>query len=176
MASHPGRSVGTAARRVRNLSHLPEPLTDMIRRSLQGECFVPAEEAFEIGCALLPCLLACDVEWHLREAWRERMFALSAKATRGPAAQRATAAMDKTRRRKLDDGTSVQRFSIPMAEPSARVRNTCRASGTAADAPPFGILTIPTPARHPALDLIEHIRMQSATKTPNPRQILANQG
>ena len=31
-----------------NLSHLPEPLIDMIRRALQGETFVPRGEAFEI--------------------------------------------------------------------------------------------------------------------------------
>jgi hypothetical protein len=31
-----------------NLSHLPEPLIDIIRRSLQGERFVPVGEAFEI--------------------------------------------------------------------------------------------------------------------------------
>ena len=31
-----------------NLSHLPEPLIDIIRRSLQGETFVPVADAFEI--------------------------------------------------------------------------------------------------------------------------------
>jgi hypothetical protein len=31
-----------------NLSHLPEPLIDLIRRSLQGERFVPVGEAFEL--------------------------------------------------------------------------------------------------------------------------------
>ena len=31
-----------------NLSHLPEPLIDIIRRSLQGETFVPLVQAFEI--------------------------------------------------------------------------------------------------------------------------------
>ncbi|NTV87908.1 MAG: transposase, partial [Burkholderiaceae bacterium] len=29
-----------------NLSHLPEPLIDIIRRALQGETFVPLGEAF----------------------------------------------------------------------------------------------------------------------------------
>ena len=33
---------------VGNLSHLPEPLIDIIRRSLQGETFVPLADAFEI--------------------------------------------------------------------------------------------------------------------------------
>ena len=31
-----------------NLSHLPEPVIDIIRRSLQGETFVPLGDAFEI--------------------------------------------------------------------------------------------------------------------------------
>src|SRR5881398_2187513 len=31
-----------------NLSHLPAPLIDTIRRSLRGETFVPPEAAFEI--------------------------------------------------------------------------------------------------------------------------------
>ena len=31
-----------------NLSHLPESVIDLIRRSLQGETFVPASEAFEV--------------------------------------------------------------------------------------------------------------------------------
>ena len=32
-----------------NLSHLPDSVIDLIRRSLQGETFVPAGEAFEIS-------------------------------------------------------------------------------------------------------------------------------
>ncbi|MCL2459571.1 MAG: hypothetical protein FWF31_12175 [Desulfobulbus sp.] len=31
-----------------NLSHLPEPLIDVIRRSLRGETFVSLSQAFEI--------------------------------------------------------------------------------------------------------------------------------
>ena len=31
-----------------NLSHLPEPLIELIRRSLQGETFVPLGQAFEV--------------------------------------------------------------------------------------------------------------------------------
>jgi hypothetical protein len=67
--------------------------------------------------------------------------------------------LDKTHRRRLDDGTPVQRFSTLMAELSTLVRNTCRVPGAADDAPPFERLTTPTPAQRRALDLIEHIRM-----------------
>jgi hypothetical protein len=35
-----------------NLSHLPEPLIEIIRRSLQGERFVVVDEAFEITASL----------------------------------------------------------------------------------------------------------------------------
>jgi hypothetical protein len=35
-----------------NLSHLPEPLIEIIRRSLQGETFVPLGQAFEVTGSL----------------------------------------------------------------------------------------------------------------------------
>ena len=43
-----------------NLSHLPEPLIDIIRRSLAGEAFVPASETFLVERSLpratsMPC-------------------------------------------------------------------------------------------------------------------------
>jgi hypothetical protein len=46
-----------------------------------------------------------------------------------------------------------------VADLSTLVRNTCRVPGTAADAPPFEVLTTPTPAQRRALDLVEQIRM-----------------
>ena len=112
---------------------------------------------------LFLCLLAYDVERHMREAWRELMFAdadLSVKATRDPVApaQRSPAAMVKIRRRRLDDGTPVHGFSTLMAEISTLVRNTCRVPG-ATDAPGFEGLTPPTSAQRRALELIEQIRM-----------------
>ena len=112
---------------------------------------------------LLLCMLAYYVEWHMREAWRELMFAdadLSAQATRDPVApaQRSPAALHKIRCRRLDDGTPVHGFSTLMAELSTLVRNTCRVPG-ATDAPGFEVLTTPTPAQRRALNLIEQIRM-----------------
>jgi hypothetical protein len=67
--------------------------------------------------------------------------------------------MDKIHRRQLDDGSPVHSFSTLMADLSTLVRNTCRVPGAAADAPPFEILTTPTPAQRRALDLVEQIRM-----------------
>jgi transposase len=112
---------------------------------------------------LFLCLLAYYVEWHLREAWRELMFAdadLSAKATRDPVApaQRSKAAMVKISRRKLDDRSPVHSFSTLMAELSTLVRNTCRVPGKT-DSPDFEVHTTPTPAQRRALELIEQIQM-----------------
>jgi hypothetical protein len=72
-------------------------------------------------------------------------------------ARRSPVALDKIRRRRLDDGTPVQSFSPLVAELFTLVRNTCRVPGTAADVPPFERLTTPAPRR--ALDLIEQIRV-----------------
>jgi transposase len=112
---------------------------------------------------LLLCMLAWYVEWHMREAWRELMFAdadLSAKATRDPVApaRRSPAAMTKISRRTLDDGTPVHSFSTLMAELSTLVRNTCRVPDKT-DASDFEAHTTPPPAQRRALDLIEQIRM-----------------
>jgi transposase len=116
-----------------------------------------------VRAPLLLCLLAYYVEWHMREAWRELMFAdadLSAQATRDPVApaQRSPAAHHKLHRRRLDDGTPVHSFSTLMAELSTLVRNTCRVLG-ATDAPGFELPTTPTPAQRRALELIEQIQM-----------------
>jgi transposase len=56
------------------------------------------------------CMLAYYVEWHLRQAWRELMFAdedQAAKATRPPAAptQRSKRALRKVATHALDDGS-----------------------------------------------------------------------
>ena len=88
-----------------SLSHLPDPPIGIIRRSLQGETFVPLADAVEIirsgphghdvepafrsiktvdlkvrpihhraanrvRANILPCMLACHLEWHMRAAWR----------------------------------------------------------------------------------------------------------
>ena len=86
------------------------------------------------------CMLAYYVEWHMREAWRELMFAdteQQAKATRDPVApaKRSKAALAKVARHTLDDGTPVHSFSTLMAELATIVRNTCRTPNAGPDAP-----------------------------------------
>lgn len=110
------------------------------------------------------CVLAYYVEWHMREAWRELMFADTdqrAKATRDPVApaKRSKTAMLKVARHALGDGTPAHSFATLMAELATIVRNTCRAPNAGAHAPTFEVLTTPNPLQQRALDLIQQIRL-----------------
>ena len=110
------------------------------------------------------CMLAYYVEWHMREAWRELMFAdcdQEALATREPVApaQRSDAAMKKACSLILDDGTPVHSWHSLMADLSTIVRNTCRAPNGADDAPTFQITTTPNPKQKRAFELIGKIKL-----------------
>ena len=110
------------------------------------------------------CMLAYYVEWHMREAWRELMFAdtdQAAKTTRDPVApaKRSPSAQLKATRHTLDDGTLAHSFSTLMAELSTLVRNTCRTPHAGDDAPTFTVLTTTNPTQHRALELVQQIRM-----------------
>ena len=112
---------------------------------------------------ILLCMLSYYVEWHMREAWRELMFAdvdQAAKATRDPVApaQRSRAALDKVASRTLDDGSPAHSFATLMDELAGIVRNTCRTRGAGPDAPTFDIVTTPNATQRHALDLIKQIR------------------
>jgi transposase len=109
------------------------------------------------------CMLAYYVEWHMREAWRELMFAdtdQAAKATRDPVApaQRSKAAQAKTATHTLDDGTPAHSFSTLLADLAGIVRNTCRAPTAAPDAPTFQLVTTPNAKQHPAFQMLERIQ------------------
>jgi transposase len=110
------------------------------------------------------CMLAYYVEWHLREAWRELMFAdpdQEAKATRDPVAPatRSKAALAKVARHTLDDGTPAHSFGTLLAELGNIVRNTCRTPSAGSDAPSFDVLTTPNPKQVRALELIKTIHV-----------------
>jgi hypothetical protein len=105
------------------------------------------------------CMLAYYVEWHMREAWRELMFAdedQAAKTTRDPVApaRRSAAAEEKARSKQLDDGTPVHSFHTLLEELSTIVRNTCRVPQTAST---FPMLTIPNNLQLRARELIDQI-------------------
>ena len=109
------------------------------------------------------CMLAYYVEWHMREAWRELMFAdpdQAAKAVRDPVApaKRSKAALAKAARHTLEDGTPVHSFSTLMAELATIVRNTCRAPKAGPNASTFEVLTTPNAKQQRALELLQKVR------------------
>lgn len=108
------------------------------------------------------CMLAYYIEWHMREAWRELMFAdpdQEAKATRDPVAPavRSAGALDKVARHALDDDSPAHSFATLMAELACVVRNTCRTPQTTEPAPTFDILTTPSAKQQRALELLRQI-------------------
>ena len=110
------------------------------------------------------CMLAYYVEWHMREAWRELMFAdteQEAKATRDPVAPagRSKTAQIKAARHTLEDGTPVHSFATLIAELATIVRNTCRTPQAGLDAPTFEVLTTPNPKQRRAFELLQQIRL-----------------
>jgi len=119
--------------------------------------------ANRVRAHILLCMLAYYVEWHMREAWRELMFAdedQAAKATRDPVApaKRSDAARAKGASRTLQDGTPVHSFSTLMADLATIVRNTCRTPNASADAPTFKVTTTPSAKQRQALELIQQIK------------------
>jgi len=120
--------------------------------------------ADRVRAHILLCMLAYYVEWHLREAWRELLFADTeqhAKAVRDPVApaKRSEMALEKVARRQLDEGWPVHSFQTLLDALSGIVRNTCRTPGAAADDPTFAIVTTATAHQRRALDLIAQIRL-----------------
>ncbi len=120
--------------------------------------------ADRVRAHILLCMLAYYVEWHMREAWGELMFAdtdQAAKATRDPVApaKRSKTALNKAATHTLDDGTPAHSFSTLMAELATVVRNTCRTPSAGPEAPTFDIVTTPNAKQRRALELIEQIRL-----------------
>ncbi len=109
------------------------------------------------------CMLAYYVEWHMREAWRELMFADTEqqdKATRDPVApaQRSESANVKAASHALPDGTPAHSFATLMATLATLVRNTCRTPGANDNGTTFELTTTAEPAQKRALALIDSIR------------------
>lgn len=117
--------------------------------------------ADRVRAHLFLCMLAYYVEWHMREAWRELMFAdedQQAKQTRDPVApaKRSPAAEHKATCHTLEDGTPAHSFATLLAELAAIVRNTCRMPCTER-APSFQVTTTANPKQHHALELIRQL-------------------
>jgi transposase len=108
------------------------------------------------------CMLAYYVEWHMREAWRELMFAdedLERKKHRDPvaAAERSEAALEKVATHKLKNGSPVHSFRTLLEELSTIVRNTCEPRVARKAATTFQMTTTPNPAQQRAMQLLQSI-------------------
>jgi len=108
------------------------------------------------------CMLAYYVEWHMREAWRELMFAdedQQAKQQRDPVAPavRSAAAQLKARTRILANGSPAHSFRTLVEELNTIVRNTCRAPSDQASSGNFTIDTTPNDKQRRALELLKTI-------------------
>ena len=108
------------------------------------------------------CMLAYYVEWHMREAWRELMFAdedQDAKQKRDPVAPavRSTSAQRKAHTRILTDGSPAHSFRTLIEDLNTIVRNTCRVPSDKTSSGDFTIDTTPSDKQQRALDLLETI-------------------
>ena len=119
--------------------------------------------ADRVRAHILLCMLAFYVEWHMREAWRELMFAdtdQAGKATRDPVAPatRSASASAKAASKLLDDAEPAHSFATLMAVLATLVRNTCRTPSAGADAPTFELLTTASAHQQRTLALIQAIQ------------------
>ena len=110
------------------------------------------------------CVLAYYVEWHMRQAWRELLFAdedQAAKATRDPVApaRRSEGALRKASIHQLADGTRAHSFRTLLDELSTIVRNTCRSRGSSDDARTFELVTTPNEKQAHAMQLLQAIAL-----------------
>jgi transposase len=120
--------------------------------------------ADRVRAHIFVCMLAYYVEWYLREAWRELLFAdtdQAAKATRDPVApaRRSAAAERKASTRTLEDGTAAHSFATLMDELSTIVRNTCQTPQAGFDTNTFEVVTTANPKQRRALELIKNIQV-----------------
>jgi len=119
--------------------------------------------ADRVRAHILLCMLAYYVEWHMREAWRELMFAdeqIELKASRDPVApaQRSEAALQKVATHTLDDGrTPAHSFRTLLESLATIVRNTCRTRAAKPGAPTFQIDTAPNRHQQRAFELLRAI-------------------
>ena len=110
------------------------------------------------------CMLACYVEWYMREAWRSLLFCdedQEAKKTRDPVApaKRSEAALNKVHAKVLDDGTEVHSFQTLLKLLSTIVRNVCRVPRAGSDTPTFEVVTTPNAKQQRAYELLENIEV-----------------
>ena len=110
---------------------------------------------------LFLCMLACHVEWHMREAWRE-LFSVShledALSEQDPVLNtvRSQAARRKAATAQLDDGSTVYCFRTLIEHLETITRNVCRNKHL--EDVPFELDTLANDKQQRALDLLKMIR------------------
>ncbi len=119
-------------------------------------------KADRVRAHIFLCMLAYYVEWHMREVWRELLFAdeeIAANTKRDPVApaKRSAAAEAKAATHTLKDQTPAHSFRTLLEELSTIVRNTCRAPGAGEDAPTFDVTTTANAKQRRAFELLDRI-------------------
>ena len=121
------------------------------------------------------CMLGYCVEWHMREAWRELLFAdedLQANRHRDPVApaKRSEADLHKVLTHTLPDGTPTHSVRTLLEDLDAIVRNTRVTRSRKTPSPAFPMVTTANATRPRALQLLQRIAVQ-----PGRRQLMRRQ-
>ena len=127
---------------------------------LVGPLFHRLEE--RVRAQIFLCLLAYYVQWHMKQAWRELLWSDDDEAGRWSQdpvapATRSERGRHKVQRKRLEDGSDVQKFRTLLASLSTIVRNTCRRRGARTDEATFPMVTIANVEQRRALDRLETI-------------------
>ena len=109
------------------------------------------------------CMLAYYVEWHMREAWRELLFADphldELTETRDPVlpAIRSAEAYKKATTARTEDGSAAYCFRTLIEHLETITVNTCRAKSANVDGLQFELTSIANAKQQQALDLLKTI-------------------
>lgn len=137
--------VERAFRSLKGLDILVRPIHHTLEKRVRAHIFL--------------CLLAYYVEWHLRQAWQQLLFAdeelARKRPRRDPVAPPEPSDAVKAKKSTLHtpDALPVHSFATLLAELATRCRNRCRLKALP-NAPAFTQLTEPTPLQQRAFDLI----------------------
>jgi hypothetical protein len=108
---------------------------------------------------ILLCMLACYIEWHMRQLLAPLLFddhdkprARAARASVVAPAQRSAAALRKAATKKTDDGFPVQSFQTLLSDLATIAKNRIQPKDK--KIPAFDMLTTPTALQQRAFDLL----------------------
>lgn len=132
------RSIKTVSQRVRPIYHHLEP---------------------RVRAHIFLCMLAYYVEWHMRQAWSEMLFADETDTVeqRDPVvrAQPSTEARQKAASKRTRDGSVAHSFRSLLNNLSTIVKNFCRRKDAPENEPRIDMVTQPNALQARALELID---------------------